>query len=89
MNAIEVDIGCETWAYEVIDSYTNIIDPDGNHALQLRWPATENEVKAAAWGFGAGLKMGQKVGEAAKLAEIQRVLCITPNVDSHNEISTI
>lgn len=78
MSAKEIKIGSETWAYEIEEHYTYILDPDGEPALRLRWAATEGEVRAAAYGFGAGQRIGRKIGEAANLAEIQRVLCI-PN----------
>ena len=80
MGAKEIHIGCEAWAYEIEGTHTNICDPDGELALQLGWAATEVEVRAAAYGFGAGWRVGRKFGEAAKLAEIQRVLCI-PNAE--------
>jgi len=76
MSMKEITIGCENWSYEVQGSYTYIYDEDGESPLQLGWVATEGEIRAAAYGYGRGLKMGHKMGEASKMADIKKVLGI-------------
>ena len=76
MSAKEIQIGCKTWAYEVDGSYTNITDPDGEITIQLSWVATEGEVRAAAYGLCDGIRIGRKLGEGRKMADIKKVLGI-------------
>ena len=72
MNTIQ--IGAETWTYAIEGCYTNISDPDGKQVLTLRWAATEKEVIAAAGGYGAGLREGERCGRAGIQAELCTVL---------------
>ena len=75
----EIKIGCETWAYEIEGSYTHITDGDGEPAVVLRWEATEKEVIAAAYGYGAGKRIGEKCGIAKQQAEILRAIGLPNN----------
>ena len=74
MTQIEIQIGSETWAYEYDENYTHIYDDDGERVVVLRWRATDGEIRAAAYGFGAGRHIGKKQGAAEKVAEIKRAL---------------
>jgi hypothetical protein len=73
---MKIEIGRETWEYEIEGDYTHISDDEGEVRVTLRWAASEGEIRAAAYGFGAGMRLGIAAGEAKKLAEIQRVLQI-------------
>ena len=70
----EIEIGYETWSYSIEGNYTHISDDNGDHAFTLRWAAGKNEVIAAAYGYGAGRRVGTKFGEAKARAEIAKVL---------------
>jgi hypothetical protein len=70
----EIEIGCETWSYVIDGEYTHIADSDGEPAVVLRWKATEGEVRAAAYGYGAGKKTGKTAGRKEKAHEIKRAL---------------
>lgn len=76
MSVKQIQIVSESWSYDIVGGYTYIYDEDGDDAITLRWKANEGEIKAAAYGYGAGLRVGRKCGEATKLAEIQRALGI-------------
>ena len=71
---MNIEIGCETWSYEIEENYTYIMDEDGEPAITLRWQATEGEIKAAAYGYGAGLRKGKKAGRIEKAHEIKAAL---------------
>jgi hypothetical protein len=77
----EIQIGCETWAYEIEGSYTHVTDTDGEPAFTLRWAATENEITAAAYGYGAGLRAGEKWGREQQQLDILKAIGLS-NVSS-------
>jgi len=70
----KIQIGCEEWSYEIEDSYTHIFDSNDEPALTLRWVATESEVKAAAYGFGAGSRIGFGAGVLHQQRAIMKAL---------------
>lgn len=72
-----VYIGIETWSYEIEGNYTNVCNDDGEHVCQLPWAVKDEvEVRAAAYGFGAGRRLGEQFGRATQLREIQKALGI-------------
>jgi hypothetical protein len=82
----EIQIGCETWAYEIEGSYAHVTDTDGESAFTLRWAATEKEITAAVYGYGAGLRAGEKWGREQQQLDILKAIGLS-NVASEGRRS--
>lgn len=71
-----IQIGNEEWTYTIQGEYTHIWDADGVRAVCLRWKATEGEIKAAAYGYGAGHRAGEDVGRKKAIITVRRALAL-------------
>lgn len=73
--AHSISVGCEDWAFVIDDNQTRIIDDDGYNCMTLNFEvASRQEVRAAIYGYGAGMKAGLEAGQRQKQEEIRRVL---------------
>ena len=73
-----VDIGSETYEYITDEHYTYIFNEDGERIIVLKWVVkSENEVKASLYGYGRGIRTGEKIGSERKMREIKKALEIT------------
>ncbi|MFA7219059.1 MAG: hypothetical protein WC119_00845 [Synergistaceae bacterium] len=72
----KIELGSDDIYYQIEGSYTHIFDDEGEPLLTLRWAASETEIAATAYGFGAGRKIGIIIGRLEKEFEIKRVLGI-------------
>ena len=69
-----IDVGQDTFYYEVIGQYTKVYHDDLETMFTLRFPANDNMVLAGIYAFGQGFKHGKEVGRIEKLNEVRRVL---------------
>lgn len=72
----ELEIGADVVYYRQDDYRTYLYDEDYRSILTLSWVATEKEILAAFYGYGAGRSQGRHEGIISKINEIKRVLLI-------------
>lgn len=73
----KIEIGHEVWSYLIEGGYTYIYSPNNSEScstIALRFIATQNEITAAAYGWGFGIIEGTRIGEQSKIKEIKRAL---------------
>jgi hypothetical protein len=71
-----INVGCETWEYEVSDGRTKLYDDDGKFVIELDAKATKREIEAAIEGYFKGYQYGRKRGQEDKVIEIRKALMI-------------
>lgn len=77
MSTKKVKIGIDEFTYVIEENYTYIYNADDEHIIQLRWAvSSDQEVIAAAYGYGAGFHKGRAIGGDEKIADIRNVLGI-------------
>jgi hypothetical protein len=76
MKNVKIIVRNEDWSYQIENGWTTIFDPDGECALSFIRRLSFDEVLAAIEAYLKGVEVGTRVGEAKKLAEIDRVLSV-------------
>ena len=74
---IEIEIGNSVFMYKHTENYTKILDTEGEIIMELRWIATEREVKAAVYGYLDGEKIGRILGRVGLQYDIKKLLEIS------------
>jgi hypothetical protein len=72
----EIEIGNTTHMWKASEHYTKILDEEGESMIELRWPASEGEVRAALYSYYDGRKMGESIGKYRLRGELKKLLDI-------------